>query len=140
MGYIDLISGKHRDGPALPAELVGGVQYSRDDRVLAFVASGSASPVNVWIMTVASGQMTALTDVPHPGVNLSDLVKPELVEFPARDGLELSGWLYRPGGVSGAAPFVVSFHGGPEGQERPAFRSDYQALVSQGIGVFAPTR
>jgi len=21
---------------------------------------------------------------------------------------------------------VVSFHGGPEGQERPAFRSDYQ--------------
>jgi dipeptidyl aminopeptidase/acylaminoacyl peptidase len=33
---------------------------------------------------------------------------------------------------------VVSFHGGPEGQERPGFRSDYQALVAQGIGVFAP--
>src|SRR5437763_12922870 len=26
----------------------------------------------------------------------------------------------------------------PEGQERPGFRSDYQALVAQGIGVFAP--
>jgi dipeptidyl aminopeptidase/acylaminoacyl peptidase len=33
---------------------------------------------------------------------------------------------------------VLSFHGGPEGQERPAFRSDYQALLSQGIAVFAP--
>jgi dipeptidyl aminopeptidase/acylaminoacyl peptidase len=33
---------------------------------------------------------------------------------------------------------VISFHGGPEGQERPYLRSDYQALVSQGIGVFAP--
>jgi dipeptidyl aminopeptidase/acylaminoacyl peptidase len=33
---------------------------------------------------------------------------------------------------------VLSFHGGPEGQERPAFRTDYQALVSQGIAVFAP--
>jgi dipeptidyl aminopeptidase/acylaminoacyl peptidase len=33
---------------------------------------------------------------------------------------------------------VVSFHGGPEGQEQPAFRSDYQALVAAGIGVFAP--
>jgi dipeptidyl aminopeptidase/acylaminoacyl peptidase len=33
---------------------------------------------------------------------------------------------------------VISFHGGPEGQEQPYFRSDYQALLSQGIGVFAP--
>jgi dipeptidyl aminopeptidase/acylaminoacyl peptidase len=33
---------------------------------------------------------------------------------------------------------VLSFHGGPEGQERPRFRSDYQALLARGIGVFAP--
>ena len=33
---------------------------------------------------------------------------------------------------------MLSFHGGPEGQERPGFRSDYQALLAQGIGVFAP--
>ena len=33
---------------------------------------------------------------------------------------------------------MLSFHGGPEGQERPSFRSDYQALLSRGIGVFAP--
>jgi dipeptidyl aminopeptidase/acylaminoacyl peptidase len=33
---------------------------------------------------------------------------------------------------------VLSFHGGPEGQERPSFRSDYQAILAQGIAVFAP--
>ena len=33
---------------------------------------------------------------------------------------------------------MISFHGGPEGQERPRFRSDYQALLAAGIGVFAP--
>jgi dipeptidyl aminopeptidase/acylaminoacyl peptidase len=33
---------------------------------------------------------------------------------------------------------VLSFHGGPEGQERPRFRSLYQALLERGIGVFAP--
>ena len=33
---------------------------------------------------------------------------------------------------------VISFHGGPEGQERPNFSSTYQALLSRGIGVFAP--
>ena len=40
----------------------------------------------------------------------------------------------------GAAPFpaVLSFHGGPEGQERPSFNSQYQALLARGIAVFAP--
>ena len=33
---------------------------------------------------------------------------------------------------------MISFHGGPEGQERAPFRGDYQALLGQGIGVFAP--
>jgi dipeptidyl aminopeptidase/acylaminoacyl peptidase len=50
--------------------------------------------------------------VPYAGVDLSTLVKPELMKYRAHDG--------------------------PEGQERPAFRSDYQALLTQGIGVFAP--
>ena len=138
LDFIDLRTGKIRPGPALPAELLSGGPFSRDDRLMAFPVSGSASPLNVWLMEVATGEMRRITDVPHPGVNLTELVKPELVTFPAHDGLELSGWLYRPKGVSGPAPYVVSFHGGPEGQERPAFRSDYQALLAEGIGVFAP--
>ena len=32
----------------------------------------------------------------------------------------------------------MSFHGGPEGQEQPLFNSTYQALLAQGIAVFAP--
>jgi dipeptidyl aminopeptidase/acylaminoacyl peptidase len=65
-------------------------------------------------------------------------VRPELVKFKAHDGLELSGWIYRPANRRDRAPFVISFHGGPEGQERPSFRSDYQALLAAGIGVLAP--
>ena len=33
---------------------------------------------------------------------------------------------------------VVSFHGGPEGQERPAFSPLAQSLVAAGLTVFAP--
>jgi dipeptidyl aminopeptidase/acylaminoacyl peptidase len=65
-------------------------------------------------------------------------VRPELVRYKAHDGLELSGWLYRPNGMKGPGPIVLSFHGGPEGQERPGFNSTYQALLSRGIAVFAP--
>jgi dipeptidyl aminopeptidase/acylaminoacyl peptidase len=35
-------------------------------------------------------------------------------------------------------PVVLSFHGGPEAEELPGFRSDYQALLMKGIAVFAP--
>jgi dipeptidyl aminopeptidase/acylaminoacyl peptidase len=122
----------------LPAELANGWTWSADDRRLAFTAWGSAAPHDVWLLDVATRNLHKLTASPHPGVDLTRLVRPELIKYPAGDGLELSGWLYRPPGVQGPAPYVFSFHGGPEGQERPSFRNDYQALLAQGIGVFAP--
>jgi dipeptidyl aminopeptidase/acylaminoacyl peptidase len=60
------------------------------------------------------------------------------VRFAAYDGLELSGWLYGPHGASGPGPIVLSFHGGPEGQERPAFNPTYQYFLSRGYAVLAP--
>ncbi len=136
--FIALPSGKIRAAPALPAELFAPYEYSRDDRLVAFQAYGSVQPLNSWVLDAATGDMRQLTNAPHPGVDLAALVKPELVKYRAHDGLELSGWLYRPKYSAGPAPYVLSFHGGPEGQERPAFRSDYQALLVEGIGVFAP--
>jgi dipeptidyl aminopeptidase/acylaminoacyl peptidase len=56
----------------------------------------------------------------------------------ARDGLELTGWLYRPAAALGALPTLIWLHGGPEAQERPTFNPLYQALLSYGIAVFAP--
>lgn len=138
LAFVDLRTGQSRPGPRLPAELMSALAYSHDDRRLAFTAFGSSSPLDVWVMDVGSGALRQLTQSPHAGVDLTTLVRPELVTYKAHDGLELSGWLYRPRGVTGPVPFVLSFHGGPEGQERPSFRSDYQALVASGIGVFAP--
>jgi dipeptidyl aminopeptidase/acylaminoacyl peptidase len=135
---MDLATSKLQPALKLPAELAGGLAWSRDGNLLALVASGSASVPNIWVYNRRSGQMSQITDSPHAGIQLESLVRPELVKFSAHDGLELSGWLYRPRGVTGKAPFVLSFHGGPEGQEVPAFRSEYQALLSRGIGVFAP--
>ena len=44
----------------------------------------------------------------------------------------------RPKNWNVPGPVVLSFHGGPEGQERPSFNSTYQALAARGIAVFAP--
>jgi dipeptidyl aminopeptidase/acylaminoacyl peptidase len=135
MSLYDVKTGKQTP-LALPGDIVGGVRFSNDGRQLAISALGATQPSDIWVTTVANPKFRQLTFSPHAGIDLKTLVRPELVTFPAHDGLQLSGWLYRPKQPTGA--FVLSFHGGPEGQERPSFRSDYQALVSQGIGVFAP--
>jgi dipeptidyl aminopeptidase/acylaminoacyl peptidase len=138
LALTELPSGKLKRGPDLPAELVGGLAFSQDGRQLAMVSTGARVPADIWVMDVATNKLRQITFSPHAGVQLTQLVRPELVKFKAHDGLELSGWLYRPIRQQKPGPYVISFHGGPEGQERPAFRSDYQALLSQGMGVFAP--
>jgi len=135
---IDLGSLKRRPVPGLPGEIVEELSFSSDGRRLALTVTGAARPHDIWLLDVKSGQLRQLTHAPHPGIDLDSLVRPELVRYPAHDGLELSGWLYRPRGVAEPAPYVLSFHGGPEGQERPDFCSRYQALLARGIGVFAP--
>src|SRR5438270_3053148 len=138
ISFYDLARKKHLPGPKLPGELAGGFAFSKDGSKLAMNVSGAAQPADIWIMDVKTRQFRQLTFSPHAGVDLAALVKPELVTFKSFDGLELSGWIYKPKNQNGPGAYVVSFHGGPEGQERAPFRSDYQALLAQGIGVFAP--
>ncbi|GAB2489474.1 S9 family peptidase [Arenimonas alkanexedens] len=135
---IDLATGERHELPAAPAELVSGADYSPDGTRLVMALSGSAAPADLWQLDLATEEYTRLTFSPHPGVDLTTLVKPHLRTYQAHDGLELSGWLYLPAGFKQPGPVVLSFHGGPEGQERPAFRADYQALLASGIAVFAP--
>ena len=133
----DLASSKTIARPKLPAELAGGLRFSKDGRLLAMTVSGAATPPDIWVYDLAADRFRQVTHSPHAGVDLAKLIRPELVRFPAHDGLELSGWLYRPAGAA-PYPIVLSFHGGPEGQERPGFNSTCQALLANGIAVFAP--
>jgi dipeptidyl aminopeptidase/acylaminoacyl peptidase len=135
---IDLRSLQRSPVRNLPGEILGGLDFSRDGKLLAFTAGGAKLPTDIRLLDMGSGSIRQVTFSPHEGVELSTLISPELVRFPAHDGLELTGWLYRPVGAAGPGSVVISFHGGPEGQERPNFNATYQALLSRGIGVFAP--
>ena len=88
---------------------------------------------------VPTGRQThRLLDGPPVGTLPNSVVEPSLHHYVSLDGLPLSGWLYRPRTAHGPSPTVVSFHGGPESQERPAFSLLTQSLVAAGITVFAP--
>ncbi|HEX5505586.1 MAG TPA: S9 family peptidase [Thermomicrobiales bacterium] len=138
LDFCDLATGARTPVPGLPAEVVTGLDFAPDGRRLALTCSGSAAPSDIWVYDRDTERFQQVTHSPHAGVDLAALVRPELVRFAAHDGLSLSGWLYRPRGASGPGPTVLSFHGGPEGQERPLFNATYQALLARGIAVFAP--
>jgi dipeptidyl aminopeptidase/acylaminoacyl peptidase len=140
LAFFDPRTGKLSAGPILPAEIADAddLTFSPDGESLALTIYGSAAPSNVWILDLKTNRLRQVTDSNHPGIDLSQLVRPTLVRYKAEDGLPLSGWLYLPKNGKKPYPFVLTFHGGPEAQEVPSFHSDYQALLASGIGVFAP--
>jgi dipeptidyl aminopeptidase/acylaminoacyl peptidase len=135
---FDLKTLERHEGPKLPAERASFPTLSRDGNLLALELSGPASPKDIHVFNLKDPSSWQVTHSPHPGLDLSTLVRPQLLRFSSHDGLELSGWLFLPTRYNPPGPLVMSFHGGPEAQERPDFRADYQALLTQGIAVFAP--
>lgn len=81
-----------------------------------------------------------LTFADDQGIDLSTFTLPELVKYTAFDGLEIPAFIYFPPGYdkSKPIPFIVNYHGGPEGQSRPGYSSTIQYLLSQGFGVMQP--
>ncbi len=138
LAFLDLATLEATPGPELPAEVVADLTCSENGRLLVMTLSGSARPADIWVFDRPTGRLRQLTRSPHAGVDLGALVSPELVRFPAHDGLELTAWLYRPRGAGAPGPVVLDFHGGPEGQARPLFNGTYQALLARGIAVLAP--
>ena len=126
----------------LPEPVMPGWSLSRDGRSMIAEVTGPTRPRSLVELQLPDGQQNSpayrrLEGPPTAPLPLP-LVTPTLHFYRSEDGLLLSGWLYRGTNAHGPGAAVVSFHGGPESQERPAFSLLTQSLVAAGITVFAP--
>ncbi|MGH3835504.1 MAG: prolyl oligopeptidase family serine peptidase [Pseudonocardiaceae bacterium] len=137
---VDLAGGQRRALPAPPAEVVTGCAFARDGGSLVLAVESATEPPHVlrYPLPPAQAPGVRLTPALPPSWPPDAPIQPELHRWQARDGLTLSGWLYRPAGALGAVPTLVWLHGGPEAQARPTFNPLYQVLLSYGVAVFAP--
>ena len=122
----------------LPDAVLPGWSMTPDGETMVAELTGPTSPRALWRVRLDARRPAVplpLAAVRPAGVRM---VLPERHEYRAPDGMPLSGWLYTPRDASAPNRTVVSFHGGPEGQERPAFNPLVQCLVAAGITVFAP--
>jgi predicted N-formylglutamate amidohydrolase/dipeptidyl aminopeptidase/acylaminoacyl peptidase len=132
---LDLVSGASRE-LLLPEPVAHSGSFSKDGRWLAMTLEGPTHPRAVHVLDTAQGTWQRVTAQSSAWTQPS--ASPMLERFRTSDGLEISGWLYRPAQSAARPAAVIHLHGGPESQERPTYNPLFQALAQQGIAVFAP--
>jgi dipeptidyl aminopeptidase/acylaminoacyl peptidase len=115
-----------------------GWSMTADGATVIVELTGPRTPRGLWRMPLTGTGVPELLEAAPRRPDRALLVEPVRYTYPTPDGEELSGWLYVPPGVDGPHRTVVSFHGGPEGQERPSYSPVAQGLVAAGFVVFAP--
>ncbi len=71
----------------------------------------------------------------QPKLDQAPLVPMVAVEFPARDGLKLRGYLTQPLNASGPGPLVLFVHGGPWARDFWGYNPYAQWLANRGYAV-----
>jgi dipeptidyl aminopeptidase/acylaminoacyl peptidase len=119
------IAGAAAPGTA-PEPATAGIEWSPVEAapgVVVFMASGPTSPARVEILEEGR-RRTLEADSPPPSFPRDRLATPELVVFPADDGLPVPGQLFSPpADVCGPGPYpgLLFLHGGSRRQMFPAF-------------------
>ena len=127
----------------LPIGLVGGLTFSPDGTRLALTLNTPRTPSDVFVLNLGKNPLdyeglTRWTESEVGGLSTRSFVEPELISYKTFDGRQIPAFFYKPEG-EGPHPVVVSIHGGPEGQARPAFNPTYQMWLQElGVALLIP--
>lgn len=131
---LDTRTRRHRPIPGVPLGVIENLRWHPDSREVGFSLSSVRAASDVYSVDARSGAVTRWTESELGGLVAGELVEPELVRWRSFDGLELSGFYYRPPArFSGRRPVIIDIHGGPESQARPEFlgRSNYFLVLPE---------
>ena len=137
---LDPKTNQVRTVDSLPAGIIGGLEISEWGEIgITFTSARSAA--DAYSVDPKTMTVTRWTESETGGLDVTKNSEPELVKIKSFDGIEVSGFLYRPDPAKfpGKRPMIMNVHGGPEGQSRPGFlgRNNY-LLNEQGVAIFFP--
>jgi dipeptidyl aminopeptidase/acylaminoacyl peptidase len=126
--------------PDLPLGVARNLSVAPDGTKAVFIFTSAREASNLFELNLQTGELLRLGQSMIGGIDLADLVEPELIHYTTFDGKQIPAWLYKPKTAGATFPVMLSIHGGPEAQERPQYNYNglYQYLLNQGIGVLAP--
>ena len=126
--------------PTLP-EGKYGLDCAGSPARLAVTVNGWATPGAIYLVDPAGGTAREVFAPVLAGLDPARLIRPQVVRYKARDGVELQGLLYLPAGArrgAGAPPVLFDVHGGPSGQSMANFDPVAQYHAGRGLAVFSP--
>lgn len=117
--------------------------YCQATGEIVFAGSHFTHPSELFVMSLKSRKPRKLTDS-NPDIKNIRFSEPEDFTWTARDGMKISGLLYKPFGFREGEkyPLVVIVHGGPESAYTKGWNNSYstfpQLLTQRGALVFMP--
>ena len=139
----DVASGKAHALP-LPKgvnHVAGTSPFTHDNSRLLYYHTGPTAPGDLWVYDLADSKSHQLTHSLVGGVRSEDMVEPQLVHYPSKDGKwTISAFVYVPYNLPHKAehPAIVYVHGGPTAQTMNTFNRFVQYMANQGYIVIAP--
>jgi dipeptidyl aminopeptidase/acylaminoacyl peptidase len=118
-----------------PGELVIANSFSRDGRFATIIVTSDANPGEYYLYDRDNKKASLLLKA-RANIVVDESASVAPIEFKARDGLTIRGWVTMPNNLKGKAPLVVLPHGGPYGVvDRWGFDSEAQLLANRGYAV-----
>ncbi len=137
---LDAATGKETKLPKLPAGQIGGYSFHKKTGELGFNVTSYASFNDAYSLDLKSGKVTHWAKSELNGFPTSGLREPELVKWKSFDGLEISGFIYKPPtSFKGKRPVIINIHGGPEGQATPGPQGRGSYYINDlGVAIIYP--
>lgn len=137
----DARNGNDREVPDLPEGRYQIDCEGEDNPALMVRVNGWQTPGEIWMVDPMNGSARKVFAANLAGLDPERLIRPQVVRYTARDGVELQGLLYLPEGAGrgeNAPPVLFNVHGGPSGQSTATYSAVNQYHVARGVAVFAP--
>ncbi len=119
----------------LPGMVASELSISAGGSMLAMTVEGPSNPPTVELVDPRTREWEPVDLEPSSGPLSAE---PTLESVTARDGLQFTGWLFRPPDGVETIGAMLFLHGGPEGQGRPGYNEFFPGLLEAGICVFLP--
>jgi len=126
--------------PTIARGIVGNIDFIGPNLLYSLDNANTPGLVYKWDTAQPGAKPIVLTEADTQGIDVSKFRLPELVQYPSFDGTKIPAFLYLPTNYEKGRkiPFIVQYHGGPEGQYRPSFSRPFQYFLTRGFGVIAP--
>ncbi|CAG9622975.1 S9 family peptidase [Sutcliffiella rhizosphaerae] len=121
----------------LPDEHVYAVSMLTGTHEAIVGVSNSTDPGELYHFDLKSQTRNQLTNVNESWKNEVELCKAEPIQFKAKDGWELHGWIMKPAGFEEGKkyPTILEVHGGPHAMYANTYFHEFQTLTAQGFVV-----